>query len=403
MKELFSKVTITIFMLSFLFMACGNPNESQDGQGRPVPALSSTKSPTMHVTAWSSVSSGYNHTCAIDANYSYPWCWGSNGSGQLGSGNTAEYITPHGVSVGGIDTWAQISAGENFTCARKTNGTVWCWGWNFYGQVGDGTTTDRWTPAEVGSSPDWVSVDAGENHVCGLLNNHTLWCWGSNQYSQIGTGSINYFEQSPVQLVKSWKSVSAGGYHTCAIKTDSSLWCWGDNENGQLGIGNTVGKSVPAKAGTATNWVAVSTGYKHTCAKKKDGTLWCWGANFVSQVGNGRISDTVKKPVQVGKANTWKSLSLGADHSCAMKKNTGLYCWGYNNHGQLCTGDTANRNKPRLVSSAGTGYLSVAAGAFHTCGLWSDANIWCWGNNQYGQLGNGNTADQTYPALVQNP
>jgi len=389
-----------ILVLSFAagFLACGDANDPGTVPAQPSPALSTTKSPTIHITAWASVSSGTYHTCAIDSDYYYPWCWGWNSYGQLGSGNTAEYITPHMVSFLGMDSWAQISAGQGFSCARKTIGEVWCWGDNNSGQVGDGTTIQRWAPVQVGSSTNWLSVNAGGVHACGLLNNHTIWCWGNNGHGQMGNGIIGGFYSSPVKVRgTNWKSLSTGGQHTCAIKKDGTLWCWGHNDEGMIGNGNLKDQKVPVKITTANDWASVAGGDLHTCAKKKDGSLWCWGQNTWGQLGIGKYSARSTKPVKVGKAKNWNKLELGGYHSCAMKKDTGLYCWGYNGHGQLGMGNTTDLNKPHIVGNAGTGYLSFSSGWAHTCGLWNDNNIYCWGLNEDGRLGDGTTVNSNYP------
>jgi len=401
-KRLLAAILGLIF--SGLFIACGDANDpgtAPDQTSKPTLQSVSSRTVIPNVTAWASVSAGMDFTCGIDSAL-YLYCWGRNEYGTLGVGDTADRKTASLLSTSPV--WASVSAGGYFACAQTIGGYLYCWGDNNNGSVGDGTTADRLQPTEVVNTPDWLSLDTGFLHACALRDDYTLWCWGQNGYGQIGNGGFSNATAGPVQLAKTWKTMSVGGYHTCAIrKKDNTLWCWGQNDEGELGIGTLKNKNVPTKVGTSSNWALVQCGGYHTCAKKKDGTIWCFGRNQEGQIGNGKFSNTVKSPVKVGKATNWASLSNGNFHSCAMKKNTGLYCWGWNGGGQLATGDTVDRKRPRLVNGAGTGYLLYSAGGAHTCGLWSDSQIWCWGANWAGQLGNGNTVDQTFPSQVVNP
>ncbi len=398
MKKSFSQIVITIFMFSFFFIACGDPNDyTTDSASGQSSRMDSVKSKDIILGAFTSVSLGGAHSCGIDINGRL-WCWGVNEYAQLGDGTTVNRKNAYLITS---DTdWAQAAAGEYFSCARKSTGTLWCWGDNHGMEVGDGTTAGyRFSPVQVGTDTDWVLVTAGTEHACGLKSDHSLWCWGQNAYGEVGNGTLFSTEYGPVELVKSWKTVSAGGRHTCAIKTDGTLWCWGNNQSGELGIGTLAKKKAPAKVGTAANWSLVAAGFFHTCAKKKDGTLWCWGQNKYGQVGNGATGKTVTKPVKVGSASNWDTISAGGFHNCALKKTTGgLYCWGWNGDGQLGIGNTVDQHKPHMVVNAGTGYQAVSAGGGHTCGLWSDNNLWCWGANGYGQLGDGTTVDSLAPS-----
>ncbi|MFZ8804314.1 MAG: MopE-related protein, partial [Candidatus Calescibacterium sp.] len=339
------------------------------------------------------VSAGSYHTCAIDTNGSL-WCWGDNWYGQLGDGTNVGKDVP--VQVSGTN-WASVSAGWYHTCGIKTDEILWCWGDNWYGQLGDGTNVGKNVPVQV-SGTNWVSVSAGKDHTCGVKTDGTLWCWGRNNYGQLGDGT-NVGKNVPVQVSgTNWVSVSAGWYHTCGIKTDGTLWCWGYNEYGQLGDGTNVGKNAPVQV-SGTNWFSVSAGGYHTCGVKTDGTLWCWGDNWYGQLGIGTWLDK-KTPTRVGTGTNWVTVSAGWAHTCGIKTDGTLWCWGYNEYGQLGDGTNVSKNAPVQVS--GTNWVSVSAGRYHTCGVKTDGTIWCWGRNNYGQLGDGSLLflDRNVPTLV---
>jgi alpha-tubulin suppressor-like RCC1 family protein len=325
------------------------------------------------------------------------WCWGANESGQLGDGTTVDKNTPTQVGTG--TNWGSVSGGGWHTCGVKTDGTFWCWGWNNYGQLGIGSFGGYfYSPMQIGSFTNWVSVSAGWRHTCGVRNDGTLWCWGRNFHSQLGDGTT-VDTNSPTQVPgTNWVFVSAGIDHTCGVSTDRTLWCWGWNIFGQLGDGTTVDKNTPTQV-SGTNWASVSTGGNHTCGVKTDGTLWCWGDNFYGQLGIGSVAG-VLTPTQVGTATNWVSVSsAGGVHTCGVKTDGTLWCWGRNEFGQLGDGTTVDKNTPTQVGT-GTNWGSIFAGFDHTCGIKTDGTLWCWGHNNYGQLGDGTTVDKNTPTQV---
>jgi alpha-tubulin suppressor-like RCC1 family protein len=262
-------------------------------------AVSSCSSPPS-TPRWRSVSADYFHTCAVTTTGTL-WCWGYNGSGQLGNGTTTSSTTPVQESTHASD-WATVSAGDLYTCAVKTTGTLWCWGSNGSGQLGNGTTTDSTTPVQESThASDWATVSAGGAQTCAVKTTGTLWCWGSNDFGQLGNGTTTD-STTPVQEsthATDWATVSAGYLHTCAVKTTGTLWCWGYNALGQLGNGTTTDSTIPVQESThATDWATVSAGEDYTCAVKTTGTLWCWGYNALGQLGNGTTTDSTT-PVEV--------------------------------------------------------------------------------------------------------
>jgi alpha-tubulin suppressor-like RCC1 family protein len=242
-----------------------------------------------------SVSAGSTGACVVKTDSSL-WCWGDNSNGELGDGTKTLRAAPvvvTGFSTGGA---ASVSAGYTYhTCAVKTDGSLWCWGYNWCGQLGDGTKTDRSTPVMVtGFSSGVASVSARGSFTCAVKTDGSLWCWGENYYGQLGDGTITQ-RLTPVMvtgLSSGVAAVATGGEHTCAVKTDGSLWCWGWNQFGQLGDGTKTNRSTPAVSpGLSAGVASVAAGEASTCAVKTDGSLWCWGSNQDGWLGDGTKTD----------------------------------------------------------------------------------------------------------------
>jgi len=351
-------------------------------------------------TDWVDVSVGDIVICALKTNKTL-WCWGNNGDGALGDGTWVSRNSPTRV---GIETnWTAITAGREHAFGIRANKTIWGWGRNNYGQLGDSSNTDRSIPTNVGNDVNWTAISAGWEHTCGIMEDNSLWCWGRNIYGQLGDASNSDRNSRRRESTNSttWRQVSAGGWHTCAIRSNKTLWCWGYNGSGQLGIGGTTNNNTPQQVGIDTNWTAVSAGGSHTCGTKIDNTLWCWGGNADGQVGDGSNTNR-DTPTQVG-IDEWSTgvsaISAGDYHTCAIKTDGSLWCWGKNNYGQLGIGNTTSKNTPTRVGTDNN-WQSVFAGGSHTCAIKTDGSLWCWGRNTYGQLGDGTNADRYTPVRV---
>jgi alpha-tubulin suppressor-like RCC1 family protein len=341
-------------------------------------------------------------TCAIKADHTL-WCWGDNLGGQIGDGTTVEKHTPVPVSALGADV-AAVACGKGHTCARKTDGTLWCWGVNAFGGLGDGTTLDKTLPVQVVAlGGNVANVAASSFSTWARKTDGTLWSWGGNFQGQLADGTT-VEKHAPVQvsaLGATVAEVSAGGA-TCARKTDGTLWCWGYNVHGQIGDGTTVNKPSPVQVSTLGNCVAEVAPGGATCARRTDGSLWCWGLNDHGQIGDGT---TVNKssPVQVSALGTSVAeVSAGFTHTCARKTDGTLWCWGTNASGQIGDGTTQDRHTPVQVSALGASVaaVSVSQGGGYTCAEKTDGSFWCWGNNKSGQLGDGTTVDKHVPVQV---
>ncbi len=269
------------------------------------------------LTDWSKVSANTNLSAAIKTNGTL-WTWGRNQNGQLGQNDRVYRSSP--TQVGSLTDWAQVSAGQFFCAAIKTNGTLWTWGFNQYGRLGQNISylVYRSSPVQVGALTDWSKVDTGGGGTfCGAIKtNGTLWSWGQNSRGQLGQNNL-VNRSSPVQVgaLTDWSQVSAVLNSFSAIKTNGTLWTWGDNQVGQLGqnISVTVYRSSPVQVGALTDWSKIAG----NMAIKTNGTLWSWGANSIGQLGQNDVVGR-SSPVQVGALTNWSTLSLSSNGNSSL-------------------------------------------------------------------------------------
>ena len=293
---------------------------------------------------WISAAAGQYHNLAVKSDGTL-WVWGSNSAGQLGNGSTgAGQITP--FQIGADNNWVSVAAGSEHSIGLKSDGTIWAWGDNEYGQVGVGSS-DFWktTPTQIGIATDWVSIAAGYGHNLGIKSDGTLWAWGYNADGQLGDGTI-LNKLSPVQIgtATDWASVDAGLIHNFGIKTDGTLWAWGWNHYGQLGDGTNSDRRSPVQIGTG-DWVSVAAGDYYSLGIKGDGSLWAWGWNDVGQLGDGSTTNRAT-PTQIGAANNWALVAAGYKFSFGIKTDGFAYAWGQNDAGQLGDGTVINKISP---------------------------------------------------------
>ncbi len=316
-------------------------------------------------------SSGYYHACVI-ASDNKLYCWGRNHRGQLGNNSMVDSSRPVAVNMTGVlagKTIKQISTGAYHTCVVASDDNAYCWGENMKGQLGNNSTANSSVPVKVDTS--------------GVLAGKTI------------------------------KQISTGHYHTCAVASDDKMYCWGENNNGELGNGSTVDSRVPV----AVNMTGVlagktikqmSVGTYNTCVIASDDKVYCWGSNAYGQVGNNSLADS-NVPVAVNTTGvlagkTIKQISVGHHRACAIASDDKMYCWGNNMGGALGNGSTADSHIPVSVNMsgilAGKVIRRISIGAFHTCVYATDNKIYCWGSNNYGQLGNNSTANSGVPVAT---
>ncbi|RIK46248.1 MAG: hypothetical protein DCC57_15690, partial [Chloroflexi bacterium] len=295
-----------------------------------------------------------------------------------------------------------LAAGGDHTCVLKAGGEVQCWGWNNYGQIGDGSTEMRLTPVTVvGLAGGVRAIATGYAHSCVLTGSGGVRCWGSDEFGQLGdgsTGDANNSRLTPVDvmgLASGVSALAAGDWHTCAL-TGGQVQCWGANESGQLGDGTTATRLTPVGVTGLDGVIAIDAGSAHTCALTSGGEVKCWGQNNYGQIGDGtggNFGDMRLTPVTVDTLPSGViAITAGYHHSCALTAGGGARCWGGNEFGQLGDGTTGDDNNMRLtpvgVSGLTQGATTLTAGDRHTCAL-AGGGVQCWGENASGQLGDG--------------
>jgi alpha-tubulin suppressor-like RCC1 family protein len=360
-----------------------------------------------------SVALGGWHSCAItDAGRLL--CWGTNDRLQLGDGSEWEpnlfRVTPS--TVPGMESHvAEVAAGDEHTCARKHDGSVWCWGGNWLGQAGDATEFQLPLPLRVQGIDDAVRIAAGSIHTCAVRSDRSLWCWGAYYVpppemidERVETATPTLIEALGHEVL----DVTAGVAHTCVRKTDGRVWCWGSNQLGQLGSGTQgiVATLTPIEVeGLGGSAIAVSAGLFHTCALMPNRSVRCWGADGSGQLGRGSQSEEPRPdPAAVVSASApFSQIATGVGHTCALTVLNDAWCWGWNAHGEVGDGEPISwqpyETTPVRVCPL-CDLKQVAAGGTHSCAVQQDGHLWCWGNNGKGQLGVANLDPSATPQLV---
>ncbi len=343
---------------------------------------------------WRSIALERFHGCGIKEDDSL-WCWGSNHRGALADPNAAPEAIRQVPFPADGGPYGEVAVGLWFTCARRLDGHLTCWGTNTYGALGDGTTSDNILGGVVGNdASDWTSLAASEEFTCGIHGDGGLACWGANQYGQIPSAAIGAVSSSPVEIVapaERWAAVALGARHSCAIDDAHRLWCAGSNGSGQLGIGGAVHLTPEQVPGT---WHAVRAGRSFTCALDDLDAVWCWGDNAQAQLGD--VSRLPRQaPILVHAVGPWDALVVGSFHACVRKAGS-RWCWGDNEQGELGDGDyTSPIFRPRSINA-----LWPESAAQHACVIES-GKLSCWGYNDHGELGIGTFTKTSIPTGVQ--
>jgi alpha-tubulin suppressor-like RCC1 family protein len=344
---------------------------------------------------------GTNHSLALK-NDGTLWSWGSNYYGQIGDGSgSATRNDPVQVSnstnTGFLTGITSVGGDALNALVLRNDGTVWAWGYNENGQFGDNTTGNTSNlpvqvhgPGNSGFLSNIIAVASGPTHSLAVKNDGTVWAWGKNQNGQLGDGTTTQ-RLTPVQVsvLTGVTAVAAGNAYSVALKNDGTVWAWGYNGNGQLGDGTTTQRLTPVQVTGVSGITGISTGWSHTIARKNDGTTWGWGWNYDGQLCNGGTSNATTNPTQMTGLTGATSVSAGGQwHSLILKSNGTVWSCGLNQYGQLGDGTTIQRLTAVQVTGL-TGVTAIAGGGGHSFALKSDNTIWSWGWNESGQLGNG--------------
>ncbi|MDH5216249.1 MAG: Ig-like domain-containing protein, partial [Gammaproteobacteria bacterium] len=380
------------------------------------------------------LASSAHHSCQI-RNDDTLWCWGNNAYGQLGNGNTISLSSP--TKANNDSDWLTVGVGSSdwngdYTCAIKKNHTLWCWGDSYYlSEVFSATNI----PVQVGEQSDWEIIAAGGDHLCAIKSDKSLWCGGNKKL--VGTNEQTW---TPVALTSlftetntgetinnnGWIAVSAGNGqidsadgHTCAIRQDSNpadetpepegVFCWGDNLDNQVGPSDSqeLYYGFPYHALQGNEWRRIDAGSINSCAVNLIGDAFCWGSNQSGQLSVDPIGLTATATPQQIPGSEWNDISFSHDasnnnghyefHGCASKQDGSIWCWGANSFGQLGQDTLEINYTPQQEHSLKQDWYSVTSGGFFTCAMDSSSETWCWGNTEYGNLGNGESQGSAIP------
>lgn len=346
---------------------------------------------------WQSLSAGSFHVCGITS-AGGAYCWGYNYRGQLGDGTESNRSAP--TPLAGGRNYKAMSGGEGHSCGVETSGLASCWGYNTQSQLGDGSAATRATPASVAGGREYVTVVTGGFHSCGLSTSGAAYCWGGNGDGQLGDGSF-VTRSTPVAVEggRVFRSLIVGFVHSCGLDASGVAYCWGQNTYGQLGDGTTANRLLPtAVASGSVRFSQLVAGRTHTCGRTATNEMYCWGRNEFGQLGDGTTTDR-STPTRVTGDRLYMAMTAGSNHSCAIDLEGAAYCWGRNDQGWLGDGSTTPRAVPTPVVGT-TRFQSLAAGDWHTCGISTTGGAYCWGQNTYGQLGDGTEINRAAPTPV---
>jgi alpha-tubulin suppressor-like RCC1 family protein len=345
-------------------------------------------------TNWKQVSAGTTHTTAIKTDGTL-WVWGSGTSGRLGTNDITDRSTPVTTFAGGTN-WKQVSAGNNFTTAIKTDGTLWTWGLGTSGQLGTNDITDRSTPITTfAGGTNWKQVSTGNTHTIALRDdgvNKELFTWGLGSSGQLGNANNFTAGHASIPVTTfaggtDWKQVSAGNAFTAAIKTDGTLWTWGVGTSGRLGTFDLISRSTPVTTfAGGTNWKQVSAGAggSHTTAIKTDGTLWTWGFGASGRLGTFDLISRSTPVTTFAGGSNWKQVNAGTSHTAAIKTDGTLWTWGLGTSGQLGTNDITSRTTPVTTFAGGTNWVQASCAANMTIALKNTGELFTFGTNHLG-------------------
>jgi alpha-tubulin suppressor-like RCC1 family protein len=344
---------------------------------------------------WQSVEASYSYHCIGIQTDGTLWTWGYNGDGQLGDGTKINKEVP--TQIGAATNWKSVSNNFSNSFAIKTNGTIWGWGDNSKGQLGLGSIVNKLIPTQIGTATNWQSVSSGQEYTLAIKTNGTLWAWGDNTGGKLGNDTF-VDELSPIRIGTDtdWVKVVAGSIASFAIKSDGTLWAWG----GLNGV-DTGRSIIPVQVGTDT-WTDISATYFHAIGLQTNGTIWSWGRNNSGALGRGNSLSNPANYIarQIGTETNWRAIATGSDHSMAVKKDGTLWSWGENDFGQYGNGTTSPSPSPLQIGTS-TSWRSIVLGLSFSIGFrTTNDRIWTWGRDNQDALGNGSDRDSLTPFAI---
>ena len=367
-------------------LACERDDDLPTGPGTAPASPVPTTTPAASTLGIYQVSSGKRHTCALTTDQR-AYCWGSNFQGMLGIGTSQDFAgTP--TPVVGTRQYRQIGTGDFHTCAVAANYRAFCWGDNWTGQLGDGSTTTAAAPVLVGGGRQFRQIDMGYAFTCGVTySDQRVYCWGYNHLGQLGDGTeTSRGTPAPILNGKKFRQVSAGQYHACGVTTANEAYCWGWDRDGQVGNDLLRGhRTKPVLVAGGRQFRQVDAGESHTCGVTTTNRVYCWGNNENGQLGVSGAGDRLT-PVAVTGGLSFSRVSAGRFHTCGETPTNLAYCWGRDAEGQLGDGGSSESFRPVRVAG-GLHWAQLSAGGHHTCGKTESSVAYCWGVNNFGVLG----------------
>lgn len=375
---------------------CGRPDTILDGDGNPVCVLAEE----------ALVTAGFSRSCAVGSDRR-AYCWGAGNFGQLGNGSTASSTTP--VPVTALSNVLQVSSrgfgALEVGCAVLTSGGVHCWGYGALGGMGNNTTVAvNQAPVVVNGLTDATAIAVGSQHVCAARATGEVACWGQGNVGALGNGNTER-QTEPVQVqgIADAVQISSGDQHSCAVRASGAIACWGSRTGGRLGDGGAESGNqlTPAVVSGISNGVQVSAGQFHTCAVRSNGTIACWGQRTDGKLGDGgAVSGNQSTPVPVAGIADAVQVSAGGRHSCAVRSTGAVVCWGQSAGGRLGDGAATGAQATPVTVAGITDAVQVVAGAAHSCAALASGAVHCWGSGASGRLGDGSTGTATVPVAV---
>lgn len=409
MSAVYRTYPVRLFIALAVLAATGCGRDSQPLTGPETPSAAASTAAASGALVFRSLGGGDEFTCGVTADQR-AFCWGGNFFGQLGNGISGQSDANAGrlrpVEVVGGLRWRNVSVGQSHACGVTTDDIAYCWGYGGFGQLGTGDYVFSVShPVAVAGGLRFTRVRAGKYHTCGITTAEDAYCWGYNDGGQLGDFShVSRLAPKLVGKRLHWRWIEPGGAHTCGVTTDNRAWCFGHNDQGQLGDGASgTNRSSPVAVAGGHQFKAITTSdWFTTCAIDTDGLGWCWGDNNWNQFGDG-TSQSRNTPIAIAGRRRWTSLDLGSFSTCGVTGAGRAFCWGSNVQGNLGDGTTfGSHSIPNPVGGNGT-YTGITAANTHTCAVAADGSGWCWGGNRLGQLGDGTTTNHPLPVPIGPP